>query len=257
MTEEITSGTHPMPNRLRFSLIGVPQHIVQRSHNLEACFFADEDYLFYLRCLKEAARSHACRVHAYVLMPNHMHMLATPRTRGGFTGMLQTVRDRYAQYIRHTYRRSNALWDGRHKASLVQPDRYLLDCCRYIEFHPVRAGIAKHPANYRWSSHAHHALGVNDALVTEHLHYRKLGVDTGARRQAYRELSRDPLEPVVFDTIGAALNEEDVLGDDEFRQQIEIAQKRRLGPGEAGQPFTQGESYALPKKSLACRDVNK
>jgi putative transposase len=256
MTKEITSGTHPMPNRLRFSLIGVPQHIVQRSHNLEACFFADEDYLFYLRCLKEAARSHACRIHAYVLMPNHMHMLATPRTRGGFTGMLQTVRDRYAQYIRHTYRRSNALWDGRYKASLVQPDRYLLDCCRYIEFHPVRAGIAKHPANYRWSSHAHHALGVNDALVTEHLHYRKLGADTGARRQAYRELSRDPLEPVVFDTIGAALNEEGVLGDDEFRQQIEIARKRRLGPGEAGQP-TQGESYALPQKPPVCRDANK
>ena len=246
-----------MPNRLRFSLIGVPQHIVQRSHNLEACFLADEDYLFYLRCLKEAARSHACRVHAYVLMPNHMHLLATPRTRGGFTGMLQTVRDRYAQHIRHAYRRSNALWDGRYQASLVQPDRYLLDCYRYIEFHAVRAGIAKHPANYRWSSHAHHALGVADELITEHAKYRNLGADAGERRQAYRELSRDPLEPAVFDAIGAALNEEGVLGDEQFRQQIEIAQKRRLSPGEAGQPFRQGENYALSQKPPVCRDANK
>lgn len=84
-----------------------------------------------------------------------------------------------------------------------------------------------------------------------------LGADAGARRQAYRELSRDPLEPDVFEVIGAALNEEGVLGDDEFRQQIEIAQKLRLDSAEAGQPFKQGENYALPRKTPACRDANK
>ncbi len=246
-----------MPHRLRFNLIGVPQHIVQRGNNLEPCFFADEDYLFYLRCLSEAARNHACRVHAYVLMPDHMHLLATPRTRGGFAGMLQTVRDRYAQHIRQTYRRGNALWNGRYKASLVQPDRHLLDCCRYIELNPVRAAIVKHPANYRWSSHVHHALGVADELITEHAQYRNLGTDAGERHQAYRELSRDPLEPDVFKAIEAALNEERALGDDQFRQQIEIAQKRKLSLAEAGQLFKQGGSYAVPQKPPVSRDANK
>jgi putative transposase len=111
---------------------------------------------------------------------------------------------------------------------------YLLDCYRYIEFQPVRAGIAKHPANYRWSSHAHHALGAVDELVTEHAKYRNLGADAGERRQTYRELSRDPLEPAVFDVIGAVLNEEGVLGDEPFRQQIEIAQKHGRSLADAG-----------------------
>ncbi|MDP1716559.1 MAG: transposase, partial [Burkholderiales bacterium] len=234
-----------------------PQHIVQRGNNLEPCFFADEDCLYYLQCLKEAARNHACRVHAYVLMPDHMHLLATPRTRGGFAGMLKTVRDRYAQHIRHTYRRGNALWDGRYKASLIQPDRHLLDCYRYIELNPVRAAIVKHPANYRWSSHVHHALGVADELITEHAQYRNLGTDAGERHQAYRELSRDPLEPEVFKAIEAALNEERVLGDDQFRQQIEIAQKRKLSLAEAGQLFKQGGSYAVPQKPPVSRDASK
>lgn len=234
----------------------MPQHIVQRGNNREACFFADEDYLFYLRCLEEAARSHARRVHAYVLMPNHMHLLATPRTRGGFAGMLQTVRDRYAQYIRHTYQRSNAVWEGRYQASLVQPDRYLLDCYRYIEFNPVRAAIVEHPANYRWSSHVHHALGVSDELVTEHARYRNLGADAGGRRQAYRELYRDPLDPGVLNLIRVALNEELVLGDTQFRRQIETARDRRLSPAKDGRP-KQDESHALPEQQPLLRNTKK
>ena len=233
----------------------MPQHIVQRGNNREACFFADEDYLFYLRCLEEAARSHARRIHAYVLMPDHMHLLATPRTRGGFAGMLQTVRDRYAQYIRHTYRRSNAVWKGHYQASLVQPEHYLLDCYRYIEFNPVRAAIVEHPANYRWSSHAHHALGLSDELVTEHARYRNLGADAGERRQAYRELCRDPLDPGVLNLIRIALNEELVLGDTQFRRQIEMAQDRRLSPAKDGHP-KQDESHA-PEQQPLLRNAKK
>lgn len=246
-----------MRHRLQFNLIGVPQHIVQRGINHEACFFADEDYLYYLQCLREAARGHGCRVHAYVLLPDHMHLLATPRTRGGFEAMLQTVRDRYAQHIRKSYRRSNPLWDGRYKASLVQPDRHLLDCYRYIELEPVRTAIAKHPANYRWSSHVHHALGVADELITEHAQYRKLGADAGERHQAYRELSRDPLETAVFKAIEAALGGEKVLGDDQFRQQIELAQKHRLSLADAIRQFKQDESHAVAQKPQLCRDANK
>ncbi len=246
-----------MSYQQRFNLVGVPQHIVQRAYHRETCFFADEDYLFYLQCLREAARSHACCIHAYVLMPNHMHLLATPRTRGGFAGMLQTVRDRYAQYVRQTYSRSTALWDGHCKTSHVQPDRHLLDCYRYIELNPVRAALAKHPANYRWSSHVHHALGVADELITEHAQYRLLGKDDGERHQAYRELSRDPLELVVFKAIGTALNEDGVLGDEQFRQQIEIAQQRRLSLAEARQLLKQDVGRAEPRQAAVGRDASK
>lgn len=64
-----------MPRRPRINLVGHPQHVVQRGHNREACFFADEDYLFYLHWLREGVKKYACDVHAYALMTNHVHLL--------------------------------------------------------------------------------------------------------------------------------------------------------------------------------------
>ncbi|MEX2170597.1 MAG: transposase, partial [Pirellulales bacterium] len=183
---------------------------------------------FYLACLREVARDHGCRIHAYVLLPNHVHLLGTPRTRNGFTGMMQTMRDRYAQHVKKTYPRVIAPLAGLHQASGVQPDRTVLEVYRYIELHPVRSGLAPHPANYRWSSHARHALGVNDELITEHEQYRALSVSPTERFQAYRELLRQPLDPRVVDAIRQATAMEGVLGDESFVRQIEMAVKRRM-----------------------------
>ncbi|ROO32365.1 transposase [Salinisphaera orenii] len=57
----------------------MPQHIIQRDNNRQACFFDEEDYLFYLECLRDAAARAGCEIHAYVLMTNHVHLLATPQ----------------------------------------------------------------------------------------------------------------------------------------------------------------------------------
>lgn len=54
----------------------MPQHVMQCGNNRQATFFADEDYGFYLTCLCEAARKHECSIHAYVLMTNHVGLLA-------------------------------------------------------------------------------------------------------------------------------------------------------------------------------------
>ena len=202
------------------ALNGMPHHIGQRVNAGGVCFFEDEEYLFYLRCLDGAARNHACRIHAYVLMPDHVQFVATPRTRAGFAGMMQTVRDRYAEHMKHAYRGAAVLWEAHYQASLVQPERYLLECYRYIESSPVRARLVEHPANYRWSSHAHHALGMKDDLITEHLRYRQLGATAGERCRAYREIVREPLPPEMTAAIRTALDGERVLGDEGFRQQV-------------------------------------
>jgi len=118
------------------ALNGIPHHVGQRVNAGRVGFLADEDYLAYLQCLREAARSHACCIHAYVVMPDQVQIIATPRTRAGFAGMMQTVRDRYTEHVKHAYPRANALWEARCRTIPVQAERYLLACYRYVESRP-------------------------------------------------------------------------------------------------------------------------
>ena len=148
-----------MPRRPRVNLVGHPQHVVQRGHNREACFFAEEDYRFYLHWLRESARKYGCAVHAYILMTNHVHLLLTPATPLGLPRLMQSLNRRYAQHINRGYRRSGSVWEGRYKASLINAEEYLLACQRYIELNPVRADMVADPGQYRWTTSARPCSG--------------------------------------------------------------------------------------------------
>jgi len=128
-----------MPRRPRIHLDGVPLHIVQRGHNREACFLAEEDYHAYLHWLKEALGEAQCALHSYALMTNHVHLLLTPRHADAVPRLIISIGRRCVQYINHTYRRTGTLWDSRYKSSLIHAESYLLACQRYIELNPVRA----------------------------------------------------------------------------------------------------------------------
>lgn len=78
-----------MPRRARILLPGVPVHLIQRGNNRSACFYADEDYRFYLNHLAEQAVKHGCAVHAYCLMTNHVHLLLTPRAETSLGGLMK------------------------------------------------------------------------------------------------------------------------------------------------------------------------
>jgi putative transposase len=142
-----------MPRKPRFFLPGVSAHVVQRGNNRQAVFYDDADYLTYLDWLEEGAKRYGCVIHAYVMMTNHVHLLATPQEKESISRLLQHVGRRYVPYINHTYGRSGTLWEGRFKASIVHASEYLLACYRYIELNPVRAGMVKTPRGYRWSSY--------------------------------------------------------------------------------------------------------
>ena len=76
-----------MPRRARVLLPGVTLHLIQRGNNRSACFYAEEDYLFYLEHLADQARKHGCAIHAWCLMTNHVHLLLTP-TKPESAGLL-------------------------------------------------------------------------------------------------------------------------------------------------------------------------
>nr|MBF0223466.1 transposase [Desulfobulbaceae bacterium] len=127
-----------MPRRARLIYSGVPIHIIQRGNNRQACFFADEDYLFYLDWLFEYAKVSGCAIHAFALMTNHVHLLLTPKQERSAGDLMKRLGQRYVQYINRTYDRSGTLWEGRFRSCITEQDDYLLACQRYIELNPVR-----------------------------------------------------------------------------------------------------------------------
>ena len=110
----------------------LPQHIIQRGNNRSACFFHPDDYHLYLKVLNEATQKYHCRLHAYVLMTNHVHLLLTGTQSGAVSSLMQALGRRYVRYVNTTYRRTGTLWEGRFTSSIVESERYVLTCYRYL-----------------------------------------------------------------------------------------------------------------------------
>ena len=225
-----------MPRRARIMLPGVPVHLIQRGNNRGACFFADEDHELYLDALRDLAEKFSCAVHAYVLMTNHVHLLMTGQEPDGVSLLMKNLGQRYVQHVNRTYRRSGTLWDGRFRSCLTQSESYVLACYRYIELNPVRAGMVKHPREYRWSSYRANAEGKSSGLVCPHRQYLRLGRDDGERHASYRALFSTQLDEQIVQSIRDATTGGYVLGNRRFQGQVAEALGRRVVRGKAGRP---------------------
>ena len=212
----------------RIYLSGQPVHVIQRGNNRSATFFVEDDHRFYLECMREAARKYECAIHAYVLMTNHVHVLLTPNAGQALPGFMQSVGRRYVRYINHTYRRTGTLWEGRYKSALIDSERYLLTCYRYIELNPVRAAMVAAPGDYPWSSYAHNAGVAANALITPHDVYMHLGDRPEQRQHVYRSLFDRRLEEDAIKSIRDATNAGGVVGNERFKDEIEVTLQRRV-----------------------------
>ncbi len=225
-----------MPRKTRMYLPNVPAHIVQRGNNRDVCFFAEEDCNFYKEVLGEGLKRYGAELHAYCLMTNHVHLLITPMAADSISRILQHIGRQYVQYINKTYRRSGTLWEGRHKASLIDAENYLLACYRYIELNPVTAAMVEKPEEYLWSSYHANAVGKADSLITPHEIYHRLANNDEARRYHYRELFCVNLSEHNVHCIRESLAANQVLGEGKFKEQIEAAFNRKLGYVKRGRP---------------------
>ena len=189
-------------------------HVVQRAHRRERCFFGDDDYARYSGWLAEALDASTCALHAYVLLPNHVHLLLTARDAAGVSRLVLSAGNRYVQHVQRCSARRGTVWEGRHRSSLIASEEYLLACHRYIELHPVRDGIARTPGEYRWSSYGANALGRRDAMLTPHRRYVALGANDAVRRAGYRTVFDLCGEAdAVVDEIRRGLEREEPVGD--------------------------------------------
>ncbi len=220
----------------RLTVPGYPHHIIQRGNNRQAIFAAPEDYRTLLALVEEHARAAQVAVHAYVLMSNHFHLVATPETAEGIPRMMQAVGRRYVRYFNQAQSRTGTLWEGRYRSTLIQAERYLLACMVYLDLNPVRAGLVAGPQDYPWSSHSHYVGASVDHLVTPHPLYWSLGNTPFAREMAYAELVRSGLSAEQQSALTSSAMRGWALGDQDYVADLQKRTERRVAKRSAGRP---------------------
>jgi putative transposase len=220
----------------RISPVDVPVHVIQRGNNRQVCFTTDQDYVIYTRWLTNYAKRCQVDVHAWVMMSNHVHLLCTPRREGSLSQLMQSLGRCYVRYFNHEYQRSGTLWEGRYRSCLVQEDTYLLEVYRYIEMNSVRAGMVSSPGEYLWSSYQVNALGRPSDLCTPHAAYLALGLNDAERQAHYRALVDQYVDDELLTEIGAAAHKGLALGNEQFKEAIELLTGRRVTAKKRGRP---------------------
>lgn len=199
-------------------------------------FSRQDDYLSYLDWLREASVRYGCKIHAYVLMTNHIHILVTPEEKNSISLMMQFVGRHYIPYINYTYGTSGTIWEGRTKSNIVHDEMYLLTCMRYIELNPVRENMVKFPDDYRWSSYHANALGKEDEIISYHPLYQSLGRSRNQRLYAYSALFKAHINEEQLDVIRASWQTGTPLGNDYFKQKVEEKLSCKVGKARRGRP---------------------
>jgi putative transposase len=207
-----------MPAQTRTYVTGAPYHILQWGFEHQACFFEQEDYLHYLQICQELARPCCVAIHAYCLMPNHVHFLLTQQKEEGITRFRYQVNTRHADYISRKYDYNEQLWESCHLSSFIEPGRFLLGCSRYIELNPCRAGLVQRLEAYQWSSYGSNAWG-DDGWIDPHQDYIRLGPSTKMRCLAYRSLFRARLSDIEAALFGAGISECSPIGNPDSHEE--------------------------------------
>jgi putative transposase len=226
-----------MARQPRLTVPNYPHHIIQRGNNRQAIFTDSGDYKAWLDLLQQAAVQHKVAVHSYVLMTNHVHILATPEDDVGLPLMVQQVGRSYVRFFNKRQSRSGTLFEGRYKSTLIQTERYLLACMAYIDLNPVRAGMVAQPQDYPWSSYGHYAGLRADTLITPHSHFWNLGNTPFAREAAYVDLVRAGVSGADERALTNTALRSWALGDEDFLLDLEKTTQRRVRPGAKGRPF--------------------
>ena len=144
-----------MPRVARAVIPDCPHHVTQRGNNRQDVFFVRDDYNIYLEILHQQAVRYGLEIHAYCLMTNHVHIVATPQRADSLAKAIGRTHWLYTQTINRLHRRSGHLWQGRFYSCALDTRHFWL-AMKYIEQNPVRARLCRKPWRYVWSSAAAH-----------------------------------------------------------------------------------------------------
>ena len=147
-------------------------------------------------------------IFAYEVMPNHWHLILSPRKDGDLGLFMHHLTNKHTRQV-HTSTGtvgSGHLYQGRYKSFPVQTDEYFLTVARYIERNPLRAKLVQDAKDYPHSSYNYYAYGKNDPLVDEDPYYVELGQDGQERQEKYREFVKldGPYDRVIDQSLTEA-----------------------------------------------------
>ena len=220
----------------RLTVPGYPHHLIQRGNNRQAIVAATGDYEMLLSLLADNAAKFGVALHAYVVMSNHFHLLATPESAEAIPAMMQAVGRRYVRYFNDTQGRTGTLWEGRYRSAVIQADRHMMACMAYIDLNPVRAGLVAQAGDYVWSSHGHYIGRKTDKLITPHPLYWELGNTPFAREAAYADLVRAGVSDQQRADLTQSVLSGWALGEGDFVADLQKKTARRVAKGSAGRP---------------------
>lgn len=208
-----------MSRAARLVVPNLAHHIVHRAYNREPIFVTDEDYQVYLAKLDECRKSFGCKVYAFCVMLNHVHLLVDPGNDvATLARFMKCLAERQMQHLRKSEKRNGPVWEGRFRSSPVADD-FLLPCARYIELNPVRSLLVKLPENYAWSS-VRPRLGLSRAPIDLDAGFLSLGQTSKERNRNYKSYLRQSVSFDEWATIRRAIQNADLTGGEHFRATI-------------------------------------
>ena len=181
-------------------------------------FTDDSDRSRFLLILQQEQELSACRIHAYCLMDNHVH-LALQVANVPLSKIMQKVGFRYTQYCNRKLKRTGHLFQGRFKAILVDQDSYLLELVRYIHLNPLRANLVNNPDLYRWSSHISYRKGADTSWLTTDWVLSQFNTDQTTARELYWNFIQDGFTDGYMKEFHSGSFEGRALGDEQFIEQ--------------------------------------
>lgn len=219
----------------RLAIAGQPHLVVQRGAASQPVFVDDEDRRAFLARLAEAAAAHRVSVHAYVLLDSEIHLVVTPADAASLSRMMQALGRTYVAGFNRRHQRSGTLWQGRFRATVFEPERYLVAAMQYVETRPLSTGFVD-AIDYPWSSVAHHVGRQPSSLITDHPVFWRLGNTPFDREAAYRHLITHPLPAREASELQVAVDKGWALGTDQFLHELGQITRRRLRPLDRGRP---------------------
>ena len=217
-----------MMRRHRRFLPDIPIHIVLYGYNHRTCFYTEDDYRLYLYRLAGAINRHKVKLHSYVLMPNHVHLLMSANSDQAIDEVMHLQGQHYRKYIQRTYGLSGQLWQSNYRASYVDAEDYLLRLYHYIETNPVRSGMADIPEEYTWSSYHYHAHNEMNPLIQDHNIFTSIADTSNNRNSLYREMCQIELSDSDVKQIQFAYQYEIPLGNKLFKDKIHLALQQQI-----------------------------
>ncbi len=217
-----------MPRIARAVAAGFPHHVVQRGNYRQIVFEKDDDYLQYLEWLQIYCKKHTLKIWGYCLMSNHVHFIAVPTEYDSLAKTFNTLHMRYAHYFNIRHKNRGHLWQGRF-FSCALDEKYLYTAMRYVENNPVRAGIVKNAADYRWSSASAHVEGKVDAVLADDCYLIERIKDWAAYLKAVDDTE-------LVEAIRQSTKTGRPCGDSAFAMNIEKLLGRKLTAHHRGRP---------------------